>query len=488
MMFTCPKNRLAAFPAVFALAMFLLSCPGPARAEAPLATIGPIHVDFGPVKRGALVTVPVTLRNPNLFPLAIAGGGIAAPFSANSGSCLSSVPAASSCAFEYSFRPSASAGTVSSEATTVQVSGAGRVYLVGLSFSGESSENLVQVSPVSIDFGEWPIGQQVTVPVTITNTHDSAVTFAGGGFSNPGYFGSGAGGTCSGSLAVGASCNFNFSFTPGAVGTSSNATSLLVSATGDSAGIEQLFPISVEGTGIGTIPLVGAAPVSVDFGSVTVGRQATVAFRFTSFSAQSINFGGGGLSPGSDGDGSMAGQNGGGAGCGSGTAAAGATCTNSYFFRPRLPGEFTGSTNMVFSQGPTTQVVPYTFAGEGVGSLARITPLDFDVGRVAFGSTLSVPVTITNTSDAPLSGFVGGAVTYPFTSSTTCTGSLAVGASCSWTYTFNAQNEFSDLRASVARQTLISFSNATGIQPTFTITMTGTRGDRLFGDAFEVTL
>ncbi len=325
------------------------------------------------------------------------------------------------------------------------------------------------------------------MPVTITNTHDSAVTLAGGGLSNPGYFGSGTG-TCSGSLAVGASCSFNFSFTPGAVGTSSNATSLLVGATGNSAGIEQLFPISVEGTGIGTIPLVGAAPVSVDFGSLSVGRQASVAFRFTSFSAQTVNFGGGGLSPGSDGDGSMSAQNAGGAGCGSGTANPGATCTNNYSFRPRLPGEFTGSTTMVFSQGSTTQVVPYTLAGEGVGSLARVTPLDFDTGRVAFGSTLSVPVTITNTSDAPLTGFVGGGVTYPFTSSTTCTGSLAVGASCSWTYTFNSQYEFSDLRASVARQTLISFSNSTGIQPSFTITMTGTRGDRIFGDAFEVTL
>lgn len=481
------NSRIVVVSVVLAPALALLPCPGTARAQAQLANIGPIHVDFGPVKRGALVKVPITIRNPNLFALAVAGGGIAVPFSGNGGSCSASIPAASSCAFEYSFRPSAAAGTVSTGATTLQVSGAGQVYSVALSFTGESSENLAQVSPVSIDFGEWPIGQQVTVPVTITNTHDSAVTLAGGGLSNPGYFGSGTG-TCSGSLAVGANCSFNFSFTPGAVGTSSNATGLLVSATGNSAGIEQLFPISVEGTGIGTIPLVGAAPVSVDFGSLSVGRQASVAFRFTSFSAQTVNFGGGGLGTGSDGDGSMSAQNVGGAGCGSGTANPGATCTTNYSFRPRLRGEFSGSTTMVFSQGPTTQVVPYTLAGEGVGSLARVTPLDFDAGRVAFGSTLSVPVTITNTSDASLTGFVGGGVTYPFTSSTTCAGSLAVGASCAWTYTFNSQYEFGDLRASVARQTLISFSNATGIQPSFTITMTGTRGDRLFGDAFEVTL
>jgi hypothetical protein len=488
MIFVFTHKRISIVFVAFAFAMSLLSCAGTARAEAQLANIGPVHVNFGSVKRGARVTVPITIRNPNLFALAVAGGGIAAPFSGNAGSCGGSIPAVTSCAFEYSFRPSAAAGTVSSEATTLQVSGAGRVYSVVLSFTGESSENLVQFSPVSINFGEWPIGQQVNVPVTITNTHDSAVTFAGGGFTNPGFFGSGGGGTCSGSLASGSSCEFNFSFTPGALGTSSNATGILVSATGASAGIEQLFPVSVEGTGIGTIPLVGAAPVSVDFGSVTVGRRAAAAFRFTNLNAQTINLGGGGLSPGSDGDGSMSGQNGGGAGCGSGTASPGATCTNNYFFRPRLPGEFIGSTMIVFSQGSTTQVVPYTFAGEGVGSLARITPLDFDVGRVAIGSSLSVPVTITNTSDAPLTGFIGGGVTFPFISTTTCTGSLAVGASCSWTYTFSSQYEFSDLRASVGRQTLISFTNATGIQPSFTITMSGTRGDRIFGDAFDLTL
>ena len=480
--------RFAALPQAAALALCLLPCPGTARAEAQLASIGPTQVNFGLVKRGALAKLPITIRNPNLFPLAIAGGGIAAPFSSNAGTCSASIPAVSSCAFEYSFRPSEVAGTVSSEGTTLQVSGAGRLYSVVLSFSGESSENLVQFSPASIDFGEWPIGQQVTVPITVTNTHDSPVTFAGGGFSSPGYFGSGGGGTCSGSLGSGASCDFNYSFTPGAVGTSSNSTSIGISATGNSAGIAQLFPVTVEGTGIASIPLAGAVPVSVDFGSVTVGRRATVAFRYTNLRAQSISAGGGGLSPGNDGNGSMSALYAGGVGCASGTANPGATCTNNYSFRPRLPGEFFGSTNMVFSQGSTTQVVQYTFAGEGVGSLARITPLDFAVGRIAFGSTLSVPVTITNTSDAPLTGFIGGGVTYPFNSSTTCTGSIAVGASCSYTYTFTSAYEFSDLRASVSRQTLVSFTNSTGIQPSFTITMSGTRGDRIFGDAFEVTL
>ncbi len=145
MMFICRKDRIAVVPVVFALALVLLPCAGTARAEAQLANIGPIHVNFGPVKRGALVKVPITIRNPNLFALAVAGGGIAAPFSGNAGTCSASIPAASSCAFEYSFRPSATAGTVSAEATTLQVSGAGQVYSVVLSFSGESSENLAQV-------------------------------------------------------------------------------------------------------------------------------------------------------------------------------------------------------------------------------------------------------------------------------------------------------------------------------------------------------
>lgn len=472
----------------FTVALFVLLFAVPGLAAPPLANIGPVYVDFGPVKMGASVKVPVVFRNLAAFPLNIAGGGMTPPFGGNAGTCSGTIAVGASCAFEYEFRPNDLAGAIWQQSTTVSVSGAGQLQSAVLTFAGESRENLVQVSPVHVDFGEWPIGQQVNVPIKVTNTHDSTITFAGGGFNNPGFFGSGQGGTCSGSVAAGASCEFNYFFTPGAVGTTSNATSITFNATGVSAGISQSFPLTFAGTGISTIPLAGVAPVSIDFGSITIGRQAVVPFRFTNFNAQTINFGGGGFSVGNDGDGSLSGLSAGGAGCGSGTAAPGATCTTNYAFLPRVPGGVTGTTGRVFSLGAINQSVTYNFSGTGVGTLARITPLDFDVGRVAFTTSLAVPVTITNTSEAPLTGFIGGGVSYPFSSTTTCGASLAVGASCSYLYTFSSGNLFSDLRATVNRQTLISFTNTTGIQPSFTITMSGTRGDRLFGDAFEVAL
>ncbi len=457
-------------------------------AAADLASVGPVYVDFGAIKMGAMVSIPVRVRNLTASPMTFAGGGFSDSdaFFASNGTCGGGLAAGATCNLMYTFRPPDASGTPLSASTSIVVIAAGSAQGFALEFAGSGTESLVQLTPRHIDFGKWLVGQTVTVPVTVTNTHSATVSFGGGGF-EPGPF-AGISGSCGGTpLAAGASCNFNYRFIPAAVGTVSAVTSIGVSAASPAPSLFEVHPITVTGTGVASVPIVGVAPVSIGFGRIKVGTRVSVPFPFTNQTAQTVSFGGGGYSPGSDGGGAFSGSSAVGAGCntGMGQAAPGATCTGQNLFEPRVEGVVNGSTGYGFSIPGTSMSQPITVTGEGTGTLAQLTPNDIDFGRVAFNTTLSVPVTLTNTSGKVLTSLIGGSVTWPFSSSTTCGSTLAAGASCTWTYSFNAGPPNAAIGASVSRQTLISFTNSTGIQPVVTITMTATRGDRLFGDGFD---
>lgn len=461
---------------------------GATATAAELASVGPVYVDFGAIKVGTTVSIPVRVRNLTALPMTFAGGGFSdtQAFFGSNGSCGGSLAAGATCALDYTFRPPQAGNTAFQASTSLSVIVAGSAQAFALEFAGSGTESLVQLTPRHIDFGKWLVGQQVIVPVTVTNTHASTVTFGGGGFA-PGPF-TGISGTCGGTpLAAGASCHFNYRFIPAEVGSVSAATSIGVSAASPAPALGEAYPITVTGTGVASVPIVGVAPVSIGFGRIKVGTRASVPFPFTNQTAQTLSFGGGGFSPGNDGDGAFSGGSATGAGCNTamGQALPGATCTGQYRFEPRVEGVASASTSYGFSVPGTSVNQPISVTGEGTGTLAQLTPNDIDFGRVAFGTTLSVPVTLTNTSGKTLTSILGGSVTQPFSSSTTCGTTLAAGASCSWTYTFNAGQPNAAIGATVTRQTLVSFTNTTGIQPVVAVTMTATRGDRLFGDGFD---
>ena len=364
-------------------------------------------------------------------------------------------------AWEFTFRPTSANETVFTAQTTIGVTAGDDYQAFPLSFQGTGTGALVDVSPRTIDFGSWFIGQPVTVPVTFTNRNAQTVNFGGGGFSSSNGFVSNSG-TCGGSLAAGASCIFNFSFTPPQVGLITNATGISATTTGDSP-ISELYSINVRGTGTASVNLVSAAPVAVDFGTVQTGREMVVPFAFKNFDAGTINFGGGGVEQ--EGDGiAFTGFNGGGAGCGSGTATSGATCTTNYHFRPREPRSYTAGSSREFSKTGVFQNVSFSFTGRGSGPIAQVTPIDIVFGDVEPGTNMTVPVTITNTGDLALVNFVGGSVLEPFSVTNDCPSSLAVGASCHYNYRFDS---FDSLPRSAV--TLLSFTNVTGIQPITTI-------------------
>jgi hypothetical protein len=442
-----------------ALALTLATLAAPARADD--VNVSPTFVDFGRVKIGTTATVRVTFDNLTASQLQVAGGGgLSAPFSGNAGTCNGGiVPASSSCYFNYSFRPNTNDGALVEDETSISITGGSAPESLALRFRGRGTGNLADVAFTDVDFGDWFVGEQASVRLRIVNTHGAGLSIAGGGFNTSNGFGGFGCGV--NPIPSGGTCDLTYTFQPPATGFRENATSILLT-TSDSPVVSQYFPIHVQGMGIATVPLVGVAPVEVDFGDVTIGRRPVVPVEYTNFDAGSVSVAGGGFN---DNDDAFFAVGSGSDPCTTSSVPAGETCAVDYSFRPGEERSFAASTSLGFSKTGDYQNTPLSFTGRGIGTLAQVSPVQIDFGDVDPGTNMTVPVTITNTSEAPLTSFVGGGVPAPFSLvSNDCGTSLAVGASCQFDYRFDSANA-----NPATAQTLLSFTNSSGIQPTFQI-------------------
>ena len=285
--------------------------------------------------------------------------------------------------------------------------------------------------------------------VTARNLSPTALSLSGFGFTgaNPGDFAVAAT-TCGASLAPGATCTVDVTFTPsatgartGVLGVTANGEPYTVDAAG--YGRQTLFLSSslirfAPGQTVGT-----TSPAYV----VTLWNLAPAALALSGFSFTGAN----------PGDFAVAATT-----CGA-NLAAGATCTVDVTFTPSA----TGWRNAVLNV--TADGALYTVDSTGYG----VTELFVSAALVRFPSqpvgVTSAPfsVTVWNTSPGPLalSGFaVGGANPGDFaTGGTTCGTSLAAGAMCSFEVTFTPS-------ASGARSGNVSF---TAGAPTYTVNLAG---------------
>ncbi|MBK8284191.1 MAG: choice-of-anchor D domain-containing protein [Ahniella sp.] len=449
----------------------------------PFANLGPVDIDFGAINVGELKSVPVTVRNLTTQTLDVSGGGININgFSGSLGNCPVSIPAGTTCTMAYRFRPLAGDGLEVTGTTGLSLSAGSEFQSFPISLRGRGVGTLVELTPNTIDFGNTFLGQTSTVPITVTNTRDTALVFNVGLFSPAGGFVL-SGGTCGGSLAPAASCQFNATYTPGQLGQVSNQTVVTASITVQGQTWTEDYPIAVRGQGVNTVGLVHLRPPSIGFGKVKLGKRASVPIRYTNTAASSVDLGGGGFSQiGSDGGAFQALGVAPGMGCSGSAVAVGATCSISYALRPHELRAFNGNTSITFFVQNVFQPEPLTFTGTGVGALAQVSPLLVDFGTVDIGTIIGVPVTVVNDGDTPLINFIGGSVSAPFSGSTNCTGTLAVGASC--VYTFRFQATPTSLGAHET-QTGITFTNEQGLQPVHTITLRARGTAVLFSSGFE---
>ncbi|HEY0179016.1 MAG TPA: choice-of-anchor D domain-containing protein [Dokdonella sp.] len=458
----------------------------PASAQV-LANINPAAVDFGAVKMGATVSVPVTIHNVTGMPVSIASGGLTAPgFALDAATCATQhyqIDPSASCDFVVSFTPTDNTGSVFPASLALLVSAGSLTQTAIVRLSGSGTDHLAQVSPVGIDFGPTFIGQQVGVPVTLTNTHSAPITFVGGGVA-AGPF-SADSGTCPQSLAAGASCHFDYWFTASDT-TAVQASTTIGTVTSSPSSMADYVAIELKGEGSATLPTpnVAAWPAAIDFGSIGVGQDVSVLVNYKNNGSVPLSQAGGGFNDDQGGVFSAVSTDIG--GCTGSTIPSGAQCAIRYGFLPHEDRAYATSTSIVFFDGAGDDLVaPVSVSGTGIGTLARVSPRSIDFGPVVFATYESVPVVVTNTSTSALMNFAGGSVTPPFSMSNDCGSSLAVGASCTLTYTFYAPSAQATLEARYTATTLLTFTNQTGIQPIVPITLSASVGDRVFGDGFE---
>jgi hypothetical protein len=213
--------------------------PVPLPSPRPSAlSLSPAALDFGTQDIGTTsASRPVTITNFGGSPLNFSGISATDGFVQTS-DCATSLVAGAKCTVTVSFAPTA-AGPASGTLTLNDDSGnLGTAQSVTLTGTGTLPRSLT-VSPASLNFSGYTIGDNPSQTVTVTNTSSASVGIAGIALNGDPSFS--AGNNCASVLSPGATCSVVVTFTPVAYGT---FTSTLVVT--ESSGAQET--VSVTGT------------------------------------------------------------------------------------------------------------------------------------------------------------------------------------------------------------------------------------------------
>ena len=227
-------------------------------------------VNFGNVQVGSMSSVPIPVSNTSRSNLTITQVTVSGNQFSFAGPNLpiTLAPQQSANVYVTFFPQTAGSASGSMAITDLGVNGRGQKQHVGsstISLSGTGvSGGYLTPSPASLNFGNIPVGSIQTQSVTVTNSGGSSVGISQASVSGNVF-------TLSGfspqTLAVGQSMSFGIGFKPNSGGTV-NGTLNLTSTAADSN-------LSVALSGAGASPgQLTASPVSVSFGSVSVGGSS----------------------------------------------------------------------------------------------------------------------------------------------------------------------------------------------------------------------
>jgi hypothetical protein len=275
----------------------------------------------------------------------------------------------------------------------------------------------VSLSPLSLVFGSVQSGSVSPLQtVSLTNKQTTALAISSisiaGNFQRPS---GAAGGTCSNSLAAGASCTINIAFAPTSTGSKSGTLTV----------VNALATQTVSLSGTGVAPSASRSPSSLVFGNVPLG---------TTSPGQAVTLSNTGFGPLNIGTISFSGANGGDFAqtnnCAS-SLAVGASCTVTVSLTPGGAGSRSATLNL--NDGAGTQTVAVSGTGTSSGASINVAPNPLTFGNSFFAVTR--PLSLTNTgsvvesiSSVTLSNNGGGR--YAIAGGGTCGGSLVVGATC----------------------------------------------------------
>ena len=386
------------------------------------ASLSPPSLNFGSIVIGTNVTAQtVTVTNTGESPLTISGVSLAganASLFSDTSTCGSTVAAGASCQLTVSFVPTASGPAAA--ALLLTDNGANSPQSIPLAGAGIAPA-LLTITPPNVGFGNVLIGSQSTQQtVTLTNSGGAALTIGSIQLTGTGASLFSLTNSCGSTLASGATCSVAVIFNPIAAAFASASLNIVDS----SANSPQAVALS--GTGI-TPAAASVSPSSLNFGNVVIGMPGTaqtVTITNTGGAPLTINTvaaTGAKASLFSDLN-----------SCGS-VLAGGASCELLVNFQPTAAGPATASLTIADSAANAPQTI--ALSGTGITPAAlTVTPPSVSFGSVLLGTPATPQtVTLTNSGDATLT--IAGiqltaAATSAFTTSNTCSSSLAGGAAC----------------------------------------------------------
>ena len=370
----------------------------------------------------------------------------------------------SSCALEVNFTPVTVGSITGSLVLTDNSLNADSPYatqtitLDGTATPGATPQPVL--TPSTMGFGNVTVGAtSAAQTATLKNTGDAALAISSFGFFGSNTSSFSETNNCGTSVAAGASCSIAITCTPAATG----SLSANLGANYPSPIPQQSIALTCSGTAAAA-PQATLTPASANFGNLTIG-STSAAQTFTlanagnaALSINSIGLGGANAS-----EFAITSKT-----CGAALAAS-SSCTLSVTFAPATvrPATATLSVSDNASGSPQTS----TLTGTGTAAAApaaTLTPVKLDFGSIETGTKSTAQnATLTNTGNAALTiaGIsLTGTNSTAFTSTNTCGSTLAAGASCSISVTFNPTSTGTDAA------TLSVSDNASGSPQTSSLT------------------
>jgi len=318
---------------------------------------------------------------------------------------------------------------------------------------------MVTLNPTSLSFGNLNVGKTSGAKgIQLKNTGNATLTISGIAIIGTNATDFAQTNNCPGSLAAGAQCNINVTFTPTAFGT--RVASLSVSD--DAFNGPQTASLIGSGTSSSSTT-VTLSPNKLSFGNQPIGSTSAAQSAILQNTGQATliitSIAIAGTNPAD-----FAQTN----DCGT-TVAVGASCTFSVTFTPTASGNRSATINITDNAGRSPQHVNLT--GTGIGPMATLNPTSLSFGNQNVGTTSGGKnIQLKNTGNRTLtisSIAIAGTNAADFAQTNDCPTSLAAGAQC------NISVKFSPTATGIRTASLNVSDNAANSPPTASLTGAG---------------
>jgi Abnormal spindle-like microcephaly-assoc'd, ASPM-SPD-2-Hydin len=341
----------------------------------------PQSLSFGNVQVGSSQTLVESLSNSGGSNLTISQATlIGTGFTLTGLTLPTTLVPGQSVAFSLTFTPQSSS-TVSGS-LSIASNGSNPSLVIGISGSGVLTPGTLNANPSGLTFGNAQVGNNQSLPVTLTNSGGSSVTISQANLSSSSFNVNGL--TLPLTLNVGQSSAFNVVFSPQGAGSLTGSLAIVSNASNSALNI----PLS--GTGVMPATL-SANPTSLSFGSVPTGSSQTISETLTNSGGSALTisqittsgtgFSFSGVNPPI-------------------TLNPGQNLTFSATFMPTTVGSITGMLSVTSTASNPSLSLALSGSGVTTGVLA-VSPASVSFGSVTVGKSVSQTGTLT-ASNAPV--------------------------------------------------------------------------------------